>query len=90
MPPKVTLNSLSKTDIQVGQNLILTCNSSGDPLPSITWTRDGVPQSQFNFSGYELHIANAERKDVGSYRCTASNGYGKDVSKVIVVGLNCK
>ena len=88
MPPNITLNPLSKADIEVGQNLTLTCNASGDPLPNITWTKAG--QSQFSVSGYDLSFADVQSKDVGSYRCRAYNGYGEDASTVGIVGLNCK
>ena len=90
VPPNITLNPSSKADIEVGQNLTLTCNASGDPPPTITWTKDGIPQSQFNVSGYDLNFSDVHSKDVGSYRCTAYNGYGKDASTASIVGLNCK
>lgn len=30
-----------------------------------------------------------KREDVGSYRCTASNGYGDDATSVSIVGVRC-
>ena len=90
MPPNITLNTLSNAEVEIGQELTLSCNASGDPLPNITWTKDGVPRSEFAFSGYELHLADVQRMDIGSYRCTAYNGYGGSVSKASIVGLHCK
>ncbi|XP_068685574.1 tyrosine kinase receptor Cad96Ca-like [Montipora foliosa] len=89
VPPNITLNTLSNAEVEIGQELTLSCNASGDPLPNITWTKDGVPQSEFAFSGYELHLADVQRMDIGSYRCTAYNGYGGSVSKASIVGLHC-
>jgi len=70
--------------------LTLTCKASGDPHPHITWTKDGVPGSQFNASGYLLHLVKVQKKDAGSYICTASNGYGDDATSVSVVNVKCE
>ena len=77
-------------DIEAGQSVTLICNASGDPLPSVKWTKIGVAHNQFNFSGQKLHIFNANRSDVGLYRCTANNGFGTDATRVSVVNINCK
>ena len=78
-PPSITGVADEKADVQIGKDLTLTCNASGDPHPNIAWTKDGVPASQFNASGYLLHLVNIQKKDAGSYICTASNGYGDHV-----------
>ena len=90
MPPSLPVAPVRMTDIEVGKDLTLTCNASGDPHPNITWTKDGVAVNQFNASGYLLHLVNVQRKDAGSYRCTASNGYGNDATSVSIVNVNCK
>ena len=77
-------------DTEAGKNVTLTCNASGDPLPSITWTKIGVAHDQFNFTGHKLHILNVKRTDVGLYRCTANNGFGREATRVSVVNINCK
>ena len=77
-------------DLEAGQNVTLTCNGSGDPLPNITWTKIGVVHDQFNFTGHKLHIFNVKRTDVGLYRCTANNGFGREATRVSVVNINCK
>ncbi|KAL9964729.1 hypothetical protein ACROYT_G028409 [Oculina patagonica] len=86
-PPRITTSPVRKADIEVGKDLTLTCNASGDPHPNITWTKDGVPVNQFNVSGPLLHLVNVQRKDAGSYRCTASNGYGDDATSVSIVNI---
>ena len=80
---------MRKTEVNVGQDLTLKCRASGDPTPNITWTKDGVPQNQFSVSGYMLHLVNVQRKDVGSYRCTARNIYGIATRRAMVTVL-CK
>ena len=90
VPPIIRVNPARKAGIEAGQNVTLTCIASGDPIPNITWTKDGVSQDHFNVSGHKLHLVNLQRKDVGSYRCTASNRYGSDASSASIVGVNCK
>ena len=90
VPPKITIAPAQEPQLSIGQNYTLRCNASGDPHPNITWTKDGVPVNQFNASGYLLHLVNLQRKDAGSYRCTASNGYGDDATSVSIVSIKCK
>ena len=90
MPPEITEPPQPKTLLTLGQNHALTCNASGEPLPNITWTKDGIPVDKFNVIGYQLHLMNVKREDVGSYRCTASNGYGDDATSVSIVGIRYK
>ena len=68
----------------------MKCNASGDPHPNIKWTKDGVLASQFNASGYLLHLVDVQRDDAGSYICTASNGYGDDATAIGIVNIRCK
>ena len=89
VPPEITTPLKQERPLNPGQNHTLTCNASGDPHPNITWTKDGVPENQFNRSGYFLHLVDVQRKDAGSYRCTASNGYGDDATAVNIVGIKC-
>ena len=86
MPPART----SRVDL--GQHLTLTCNASGDPIPNITWTREGATaraNQLVNATGYRLYLVNVQKKDVGSYRCTANNGYGT-ASSLALVNVRCK
>ena len=70
--------------------MTLTCEASGDPLPNITWTREGATTNQLdNVTGPSLHLVIVQLKDAGSYRCTANNGYGI-VTRVASVSIICK
>ena len=90
VPPEITIPPEPRPLLTIGKNYTLTCNASGDPLPNITWTKDGIPAEEFNVTGYKLHLTDVKLKDVGSYRCTASNGYGVDASNASIVGVKCK
>ncbi|CAH3166103.1 unnamed protein product, partial [Pocillopora meandrina] len=89
VPPEITDPPEPRPFLTIGKNYTLTCNASGDPLPKITWTKDGIPAEEFNVTGYKLHLTDMKLKDVGSYRCTASNGYGVDASNASIVGVKC-
>lgn len=87
-PPRITKAPVLESEVSVGQKLTLTCNASGDPTPNIKWAKDGVPRSKFHVSGQKLNLANVQRKDIGSYRCTASNRYGV-ASSISMVTIHC-
>ena len=90
VPPEITDQPEPKPLLAIGENHTLTCNASGDPLPNISWTKDGIPVDRFYVTGYQLYLFDVKLEDVGSYRCTASNGYGDNVTSVSIVGIRCK
>lgn len=90
MPPSIRIAPVRKADIEAGNDLMLVCYASGDPKPTITWTKESVSVKEFNASGQFLHLANIHRKNAGPYRCTASNGYGNNVTSVSIVSIKCK
>ena len=93
MPPKITLSPKREDQLTLSssseENHTLKCNASGDPHPNITWTKAGIPVSQFNESGYELHLVNVKKEDAGSYICTADNGFG-NATAIGIVNIKCK
>ena len=70
--------------------MTLTCEASGDPVPNITWTREGATTNQLeNVTGSSFYLVRVQLNDTGSYRCTADNGYGT-VTRVASVSVICK
>jgi len=58
------------------QTIRLSCNVSGWPTPSVSWTKNGedvVPSARINVTGHELLIAQAAVSDSGIYQCLAEN-----------------
>ena len=89
VPPKITRVPLN-TRSGIGANVTLTCEASGDPLPIITWTKEGATTNQLvNVTGPSFHLVIVSLNDAGSYRCTAENGYGT-VTEVASVSIICK
>ena len=64
---------------------VLSCEASGIPTPTITWTKNGVV-----IPGYEdsksLHIEAVNEDSSGTYACNASNQYGY-VYKMVPVSI---
>ena len=68
--------------------MTFTCDAIGNPVPSMSWSRDGSPvetsdnSSRISFSVdiKELTITNVSRTDSGEYRCVAENSVGNEAS----------
>nr|XP_040569630.1 LOW QUALITY PROTEIN: uncharacterized protein LOC121119077 [Lepeophtheirus salmonis] len=63
--------------VQEGDNLKLTCASSGIPQPRITWNRldkKSYSNRMSNTVGPVLNITHINRKHMGDYICEANNG----------------
>ncbi|XP_072031734.1 papilin-like isoform X2 [Amphiura filiformis] len=70
------------TTASKGDNIVLTCGSTGSPKPTVRWSLNGIPIMQMshhhdrfsiNANG-DLTISNLKRSDAGEYICTAANG----------------
>ena len=71
---------------------MLTCKVSGDPEPSVTWSKDGdtsIPRAQFENDGRILAIKDVSPGDSGVYECKAWNIFGESrtATTVIVAGM---
>ncbi|XP_077162346.1 neural cell adhesion molecule 1 isoform X3 [Paroedura picta] len=87
--PKITYVE-NKTAMELEDQITLTCEASGDPIPSITWrtstrnisneekTQDGriVVRSHARVSS--LTLKDIQYTDAGEYICIASNTIGQD------------
>ena len=76
--------------------MTLSCNASGNPVPEISWTRDGSLVSSgdqrisFDAGNRQLTITNVSRADSGEYRCVADNSEGNDTSNATTLDVQCK
>ena len=78
--------------MQEGSNISLTCNVSGKPDPSISWTKLGSSEVLSNIS--KLTIVNMSRPgtpdNVIQYQCTASNGVETPATATVNITVHCK
>ena len=76
--------------------MTLSCNASGNPVPTITWTRNGsvltssVPRISFGAESRELTITTINKADSGEYRCVANNSEGNVTSNAATLDVQCK
>ena len=77
--------------------MILFCNASGDPVPTVSWTKDGSIISangdsriRFSTDNKELNIADVSTADEGEYRCVANNSLGNASSNAALLKVQCK
>ena len=91
--PKIKVHPKAETTTE-GNNLTLFCNATGNPVPTISWTKDESPlssNSRISLSDDErLTITNVNRTDSGEYRCVASNSLGNDTSSGATLNIQCK
>ena len=82
--------------IEEGLPMTLFCNATGNPPPTLSWTKDGSPLNDtqgITFSGDNetLSIASINRSESGNYRCVARNGLGNHYSSnPAKVDVQCK
>ena len=94
--PEITSHPLSTVIIDEG-DLLLTCNATGNPTPSISWTKDGSlinasgdPRISITEQNTKLRITNVSRVDDGQYRCVASNSLGNATSNAAILDVQSK
>ncbi|XP_073415578.1 hemicentin-2 isoform X1 [Dendrobates tinctorius] len=82
-PPKILENGQAQNiSLMANQPLILGCEVSGVPFPTVTWNKeDRIPLEgpgiSFQSSGQSLRIHRTRKDDSGSYTCRAVNRAGK-------------
>ena len=81
--------------VEEGLPMTLFCNATGNPPPTLSWTKDGSPLNDtqgITFSGDNetLSIASINRSESGNYRCVARNGLEHDLSNPAKVDVQCK
>ena len=69
-----------------GENRNLTCNVSGGPVLTVTWTE---VSSRSQSSGVVRYLTNINRKNAGEYKCEATNDCGNSSASTFLTVL-CK
>ena len=77
---------ISSNTVTEGSPYNLSCEASGDPVPSVSWIKVSNHKHRV---GKILNFTSISRNDAGSYTCEASNRCGKD-SKTEIINVFCK
>ncbi|KFP19290.1 Hemicentin-2, partial [Egretta garzetta] len=84
VPPEFIQGSGSTTNVSVSlhEALMLTCEATGVPLPTVTWFWGGSPVAPSEHThvlsgGWLLRLTRARAQDGGHYSCLASNVAGE-------------
>ncbi|XP_040387830.1 hemicentin-2 isoform X3 [Cygnus olor] len=83
VPP--TISSEGRVvEAAVGQPVELLCSASGNPLPTLSWQKDGLPLPEgagvlLLAGGTLLRVQRASESSAGSYTCLASSPAGESM-----------
>ena len=88
-PPTISNGANRTQDVEEGDDVLLHCDANGDPIPLVTWKKDGQILQQSNTTT-SLVIANIELREAGNYVCTAENRVGSASRSILVRVIRCK
>ncbi|XP_063723421.1 titin-like [Symsagittifera roscoffensis] len=82
-------DELNDMSVKVGKNCKMGCEVSGNPIPVVSWRKDGRPIKaggritiQHKSDGEcSLRISKVTREDQGDYICEATNKFGKLITE---------
>ena len=93
--PEITAHPRSDAETE-GNNVTLSCNATGNPVPTISWIMYGSPVNttintriSFSEDNKQLTIADVNRTDSGEYQCVASNFLGNATSNDATLDIQC-
>ena len=74
-PPCFLIKPPAKVVAWVGDSLKLNCSATGDPLPVISWKKQGgqLPVGRSQQIDGALVVRNISKNDTGNYICMATN-----------------
>ena len=85
--PQILLSS-KRFIAEEKQNVTITCIATGQPFPSVTWSRavGNLPEDRTKVTNGTLRINGVARKDGGTYICKAKNilGSATDTAQLVI------
>lgn len=88
VPPRIHyVSHLGPVEVLQGATVKMECRASGNPVPSVVWTRKNnvMPSGEKSVNGLALVLQHADRHSAGQYQCSADNGVGQPDSRHITV-----
>ena len=87
--PTISNGANRTLDVEEGEDEFLHCDANGDPIPLVTWNKDGHILQESNTTT-SFHITNIELKDAGNYVCTAKNRAGSVSQSILLRVTRCE
>ncbi|XP_065344110.1 protein amalgam isoform X1 [Cloeon dipterum] len=88
VPPRIQkVSNNGNLDVKKFSTVTLECKASGNPVPTITWSRKNnlLPSGDKSVEGFSITIEQVTRHQAGVYQCMASNGVGQPVLRDIAL-----
>ena len=82
-----SVTRVNTTNFVEGENVILFCDVSGDPYPSVSWIN--VTNMETVNDGAIWRLPNISRNNHGMYNCRANNTCNVD-DKTVYIVVQCK
>ncbi|KAK9883141.1 hypothetical protein WA026_001339 [Henosepilachna vigintioctopunctata] len=80
VPPRIHfVSNGGPVEVLQGATVKMECRASGNPVPTVSWTRknDALPSGEKSVLGLSLVLQHVDRHSAGTYQCTADNGVGQ-------------
>ncbi|XP_014256573.2 MAM domain-containing glycosylphosphatidylinositol anchor protein 2-like isoform X2 [Cimex lectularius] len=93
VPPSIRTSPASgQLTARKGGTITLECKASGNPVPSILWSRkdNSLPSGEKALEGFSITLEKVDRHQAGVYQCTANNGVGDPVTVDMQLDVLCK
>ncbi|KAJ8037722.1 Hemicentin-1 [Holothuria leucospilota] len=88
VPPKFETQPSDHT-LEVGSNVTLHCEASGDPTPTLEWFKDDeeliLSDNVMLLTNFSLVITDLQKVNTGRYQCIASNIAGSSQATAVVM-----
>ncbi|KAI8484333.1 Protein turtle B [Branchiostoma belcheri] len=74
-PPEFTVQPESSYYITVGGDITMVCAATGEPMPFVSWRKDGIDLDDelYDIAGGNLSLWEVTKEDYGVYECLAQN-----------------
>ncbi|KAF4523235.1 hypothetical protein B566_EDAN011461, partial [Ephemera danica] len=89
-PPAIRSQSTGNSiTIRKGGTVTLECKASGNPVPTITWTKKGgmLASGEHSVEGFSLTLEQVDRHQAGVYQCTANNDVGQPATREVTLNV---